>query len=695
MVYFGANDGMLHAVNGGFYDEGLRKFCRKEDCSNADNTAVLGEEMWAYVPYNLLPHLECLTDPNYVHKYFVDLRPRIFDVQIFAEGTCATDLEDPDCVHPGGWGTILVGGMRFGGAPVNASDISGDAGDTRVFKSAYFIMDITNPEKVPTLLGETTFTNTKEDLDDDGILNVGAGDVDGNANGILDGEISLGYTLAIPTMVPMNDGTNTTWYLILGSGPTLADPTSALEGKSDQSARLAVIPLHDRMNPTSGLKSLRIPTREPVASAPGTTDHEEFGTIRLLNADDPGTLDDETGTPYEYSFISDLITVDLETFPDYKADVVYFGTVAGGWTDGSDPDGWDGRMYRMVTRNSASGPIFTGASNQVVSKPSEWQGLLSGITPSGLNPSILYDPGQPIITAPTVGTDGLDFWVYFGTGRFFDVKDKTDAGSNATQSFYGIREPIGCSGAAYEGTSWLTVLNTSSPDVTPDSTYTRGNIGLLPVGDVAIKLDPTPTEDTPDVVGCYNGGAFDRDNIEAGVADCLGPFVVPDEDHPIRVTGSFADFTEYIVGNNVYCSSGLADPSPGFDGWSRDFLHYKERNLGQATLLGGLVSYSTYIPDTDVCNPEGSGYLYGIFYQTGTSWFKDVFGRQSADINTPIEEGIFLGKGLSTTPNIHVGKNVGGKAFIQTSVGQIVEIPQPNMPIENIKSGRIKWHDIE
>ena len=32
---------------------------------------------------------------------------------------------------------------------------------------------------------------------------------------------------------------------------------------------------------------------------------------------------------------------------------------------------------------------------------------------------------------------------------------------------------------------------------------------------------------------------------------------------------------------------------------------------------------------------------------------------------------------------------------IQTSVGQIVEIPQPNLPISNIKSGRIKWRDIE
>jgi type IV pilus assembly protein PilY1 len=54
-----------------------------------------------------------------------------------------------------------------------------------------------------------------------------------------------------------------------------------------------------------------------------------------------------------------------------------------------------------------------------------------------------------------------------------------------------------------------------------------------------------------------------------------------------------------------------------------------------------------------------------------------------------------LGAGLSTTPNIHVGEEEGGKAFIQTSVGQIVEIPQPNLPMKNIKTGRIKWWDIE
>jgi type IV pilus assembly protein PilY1 len=96
-----------------------------------------------------------------------------------------------------------------------------------------------------------------------------------------------------------------------------------------------------------------------------------------------------------------------------------------------------------------------------------------------------------------------------------------------------------------------------------------------------------------------------------------------------------------------------------------------------------------------VCNPEGSGYLYGIYYQTGTPWYEDVFARSPAVYDAPIESSVFLGAGLSTTPNIHVGEQEGGKAFIQTSVGQIVEIPQPNLPIKTIKSGMIKWRDVK
>uniref|UniRef100_UPI004056B925 hypothetical protein n=1 Tax=Candidatus Electrothrix sp. TaxID=2170559 RepID=UPI004056B925 len=99
VVYFGANDGMLHAVNAGFYFENGNQFCCTDEldtdgtCKKApyeytdtttgvtvsgvcDGAPDLGEELWAYVPYNLQPHLKCLADELYVHKYFVDQEPR-------------------------------------------------------------------------------------------------------------------------------------------------------------------------------------------------------------------------------------------------------------------------------------------------------------------------------------------------------------------------------------------------------------------------------------------------------------------------------------------------------------------------------------------------------------------------------------------------------------------------------------------
>jgi type IV pilus assembly protein PilY1 len=110
MVYAGANDGMLHAFNGGVWDPVSRSFFNKayDPDSNQYNLGPdhqLGAEMWGYVPMNLLPHLKWLKEENYPHVYFMDGAPISFDANIFT----------PDSVHPGGWGTVLVAGMRLGG----------------------------------------------------------------------------------------------------------------------------------------------------------------------------------------------------------------------------------------------------------------------------------------------------------------------------------------------------------------------------------------------------------------------------------------------------------------------------------------------------------------------------------------------------------------------------------------------------
>src|SRR5207244_9033772 len=64
---------------------------------------------------DLLPQLRWLTVPNYDHVYYVDLTPKVTDARIFT----------PDADHPGGWGTILIGGFRLGGSCTNCTSGKG------------------------------------------------------------------------------------------------------------------------------------------------------------------------------------------------------------------------------------------------------------------------------------------------------------------------------------------------------------------------------------------------------------------------------------------------------------------------------------------------------------------------------------------------------------------------------------------
>lgn len=200
VVYVGGNDGMLHAFNAGFFHPG------DDSSSGSTNTehgyfttnptggggTALGEEIWAFIPQELLPHLKWLTGTDYdkgKHVYFVDGSPRIASLQIFTEEAACSNPSSAFCVHPGGWGTVLIGSMRLGGG-VLATDLNGD-GDTTDpgedrFRSAYFALDITDPESDPTLLWVYT-------------------------------EKDLGFTTSWPAITRYDKDT---WYAVFGSGPT-------------------------------------------------------------------------------------------------------------------------------------------------------------------------------------------------------------------------------------------------------------------------------------------------------------------------------------------------------------------------------------------------------------------------------------------------------------------------------------------
>ncbi|MDR1079944.1 MAG: hypothetical protein LBQ79_03025 [Deltaproteobacteria bacterium] len=205
MVYFGANDGMLHAVNIGFpatLNKGKVSFQITDGKQSTPHER--GAEIWSFIPASVLPHLRWLPDPHYSHAYYVDQKPLVNDIQI-----------------NGAWRTVLIGGLRLGGRPIETPDSSA-AGSEHYF-SEVFALDITDPETDPVLLWRYS---TKD----------------------------LGLTVGLPSAI-LSGGK---WYVVLPTGPVNDNPIPAsisrtgtpyvqfgsdspYNGYSNQQARLIIL----------------------------------------------------------------------------------------------------------------------------------------------------------------------------------------------------------------------------------------------------------------------------------------------------------------------------------------------------------------------------------------------------------------------------------------------------------------------
>jgi type IV pilus assembly protein PilY1 len=126
MVYFGSNDGLIHAV-------------RLSD----------GVEQWAFLPYSVNMKLMSSADPgiydrcapNYCHTYFIDAPPKVADVyEKFGWGN----------KH---WRTVLVIGQGTGGGAYNALSVSAGKpfDDPDWNNRVYYLWEFTDAQ-----LGETT-----------------------------------------------------------------------------------------------------------------------------------------------------------------------------------------------------------------------------------------------------------------------------------------------------------------------------------------------------------------------------------------------------------------------------------------------------------------------------------------------------------------------------------------------------------
>jgi len=381
VLYVGANDGMLHAFNAGFFTPHVEYVCSTDQstystqnecnatcsatpCAKRDRPSFtttgkksdgvsdatahpLGSELWAYVPMNLQSHLKWLKDPNYTHVSYLDGKPRLFDAKIFSV----------DATHPNGWGTVLVVGMGFGGGAMTidtgGDGLGGDAND-KTRRSAYLIFDVTDPELPPNLLAEIQ-------------------PPDGS------------FTTVYPAVMSFKDkiaNTPNKWYLVFGNGPS-----SIATGESTSTAKLYLLDLDELTTPG-----------QTVITPVGCTTATSGSAMKIMSCD----------TGLTNSFVGIPTVVDWDF--NYKADTVYFGTVGGTSAN-------KGRLMRLSMDNNENPLLWTG-------------------------PSTLIDVAKPVYAQPTVSVDNSDLtlankWVFFGTGRLLVVPDKT---STAAQSLYGVKD---------------------------------------------------------------------------------------------------------------------------------------------------------------------------------------------------------------------------------------------------------------
>ena len=153
MVFTGGNDGMLHAFRLGKLElTWTGKTAAEKARLSAIGSTTMGDEAWGFIPKNALPYLKYLKDPDYCHLYYVDLSPYVFDASI---GSGSGD-QSTQTRTQASWRTVLVGGMRYGGACSNTCTSGQDCVKTPATDngySSYFAMDVTDPES-PSLLWE-------------------------------------------------------------------------------------------------------------------------------------------------------------------------------------------------------------------------------------------------------------------------------------------------------------------------------------------------------------------------------------------------------------------------------------------------------------------------------------------------------------------------------------------------------------
>ncbi len=609
-VYVGGNDGMLHAFNlgllnstGPFGNANTKATLTCQDGSTPPNCKTgppLGAERWAFIPENVLPYLQYIAGvdssiakgygetygvgPSYSHIYTVDLTPYVFDASI---GGCGNGSDYWDCTKTeSSWRTILIGGMRLGGASapqsanccsienqtnscnsnstcgsscnqtdgpdVTCSSTNGcnaycvgtpatDPSGNPIGYSSYFALDITD-ENNPKLLWEFTSPNL-------GFATSGPAIVRISANGD-----------------PMGNAKNGEWFVVFGSGPTGPIDTAYNQflGYSDQDLRYFVL---------------------------------DLATGKLMATIDSGISD---------AFSGDLFNATNDSNQNYEDDAIF-----GGYVDDSDSSGtWDqGGVGRILTVDSNGRELRDSSGNP---DPGKWtfNKVIDGIGPVTTSVARLQNNIKNKL------------WLYFGTGRdYYSFSTINSQGAiqpvvdtqNNRNYLVGLWDPCYIS-----STSLFCNPKIAGSSCSPSCTNGLGASDLAAVGtgtcsgvaqdtDWSIALDTNGCYAYPEVIG-------DPLQVSSSCEQCPVPSNCPSS---ASTNGAYVS----CPGDTTSCPS------------STDELYYgAERVITDPDAsISGAVYFTTFKPYFEQCGIGGKSFLWAVNYNNGAC-LADSTGNESKGV---------------------------------------------------------------
>ena len=632
-VYAGGNDGMLHAFNLGLLNAtgpfGVSNAVAQLGCQdgssppNCQTGPALGAERWAFIPESVLPYLQYIAGvdssiingenydegPSYSHIYTVDLTPYVFDASI---GGCGNGSDYWDCPkQESTWRTILIGGMRLGGASAPASkNCCSIENQTSSCNSSNTCSQSCNQTNSPDVTCNTTngcnaycvgtpatdpFGNAI------GYSSYFALDITDENNPKLLWEFtspSLGFATSGPAVVrvsanddPNGYSKNGEWFVVLGSGPTGPIDTAANQflGYSDQDLSYFVLDL------ASG---------------------------KLVKTIDTGIQD---------AFSGDLFNATNDSDQNYSDEALF-----GGYVDDSDNSGaWtQGGVVRILTIGANGQELRDGQGNP---DPTQWtfSKVIDGIGPVTTSVARLQNNN----------TNAL--WLYFGTGRDYyslsainsqgAIQPIVDAQTNQNY-LVGMQDPC------YEGTSKLFCTGAGS---NCSASCTNG-------------LSGTTNLEQVDLSSCAGAALGSSDYgwyIDLDAAGCYTyPEIIGD---PLQVSSSCEQCP--VPSGCPTSSSDNYVSCPGdtsLCGANGGYYYGAERVITDPDAsISGAVYFTTYKPYFEQCGIGGKSFLWAANYNNGAC-LADSIGNEGKGVALlQVSTGSIQQINLGTSLNGHGGRS--------------------------------------